>query len=340
VARHPDLEQAILADPEDERAYLVYADWLQAQGDPRGELAARMAAGDDGAELIAAHRAAWLGSFGDFDRRELGWKHGWIHRAAIGSQEKFGLGELYSALVACESARFLTELEVWTGDRSKTPYHYARTGLFEAVAAHGVPFPLRRLRFVEPQAQLWGSALGDAGGLWEHVAGLRELELESGSMALGAIVLPSLRRARLVSSSLTGAKVRAIAAARWPRLTSLELAFGADMYGGADHVLADLEPILRGEGLGELAELGLSDHAEADSLPALLAQSAVLPRLRRLDLSRGVLTDEGGSALLHHARAFAHLESLDLSENAFSESMVEQLRGLCRQVAVGGQEAE
>ncbi|MBA3538368.1 MAG: TIGR02996 domain-containing protein, partial [Deltaproteobacteria bacterium] len=35
---NPKLEAAILADPDDTAAYLVYADWLQSRGDPRGEL--------------------------------------------------------------------------------------------------------------------------------------------------------------------------------------------------------------------------------------------------------------------------------------------------------------
>lgn len=33
-----ELEGAIAADPGDPNAYLVYADWLQARGDPLGEL--------------------------------------------------------------------------------------------------------------------------------------------------------------------------------------------------------------------------------------------------------------------------------------------------------------
>ncbi|HEX7701448.1 MAG TPA: TIGR02996 domain-containing protein [Kofleriaceae bacterium] len=33
-----ELESAILADPDDLATYLVYADWLQAHGYPRGEL--------------------------------------------------------------------------------------------------------------------------------------------------------------------------------------------------------------------------------------------------------------------------------------------------------------
>src|SRR5688500_10549380 len=40
AARNEALEAAILADPSQPGAYLVYGDWLQQQGDPRGELVA------------------------------------------------------------------------------------------------------------------------------------------------------------------------------------------------------------------------------------------------------------------------------------------------------------
>src|SRR5687767_3801833 len=38
------LEKAIVANPHDDDAYMVYADWLQSENDPRGELIALMRA--------------------------------------------------------------------------------------------------------------------------------------------------------------------------------------------------------------------------------------------------------------------------------------------------------
>ncbi len=38
AARNADLEASIMASPNEAQGYLVYADWLQQQGDPRGEL--------------------------------------------------------------------------------------------------------------------------------------------------------------------------------------------------------------------------------------------------------------------------------------------------------------
>src|SRR5204863_3882450 len=37
---NPKLEQAIVEDPDDDALRLIYGDWLQQQGDPRGELIA------------------------------------------------------------------------------------------------------------------------------------------------------------------------------------------------------------------------------------------------------------------------------------------------------------
>jgi uncharacterized protein (TIGR02996 family) len=70
-----DFERAILDRPDDPFTYGVYADWLQEQGDPRGEfMAVQLALEDEAkskeerdalrkreAELLAAHEREWLG---------------------------------------------------------------------------------------------------------------------------------------------------------------------------------------------------------------------------------------------------------------------------------------
>ncbi|MFT3712667.1 MAG: TIGR02996 domain-containing protein [Archangium sp.] len=52
-SRSEELEAAVLADPSADAPRLVYADWLQAEGDPRGELAVVQSA------LLTARGAAW-----------------------------------------------------------------------------------------------------------------------------------------------------------------------------------------------------------------------------------------------------------------------------------------
>src|SRR5262245_58565359 len=71
ATRNAELDEAIAADPYDTSAYAVYADWLQARGDPRGELIALQLAEDakpGDSKLVASigrqlekHAAVYLG---------------------------------------------------------------------------------------------------------------------------------------------------------------------------------------------------------------------------------------------------------------------------------------
>ena len=75
MASNPKLEAVIEATPDDADSYFVYGDWLQTQGDPRGELVALQAAAmRDPTDEAAAHRvtehlarndAALLGALGE-----------------------------------------------------------------------------------------------------------------------------------------------------------------------------------------------------------------------------------------------------------------------------------
>src|ERR1700744_6490609 len=59
VANH-ELESIIEADPQDPAGWLIYGDWLQSEGDPRGELVAvqaRLSRDSGNHELMAAQRA-------------------------------------------------------------------------------------------------------------------------------------------------------------------------------------------------------------------------------------------------------------------------------------------
>src|SRR5690348_5174742 len=97
AARNADLEAAIAADPEDEGPYLVYADWLQWRGDPRGELivvqhALETARGQAWAklrirerELLSRYREALLGPAAlHLDSRHFDWRRGFVDRMSAG----------------------------------------------------------------------------------------------------------------------------------------------------------------------------------------------------------------------------------------------------------------
>src|SRR5262245_18435195 len=86
--RHEAFESALRANPDDAEAALVYGDWLQQQGHPRGELATLRGAA--AASFLDAHAETLLGrqlhlaaSQTDGPRLELRWDHGFVRWARI-----------------------------------------------------------------------------------------------------------------------------------------------------------------------------------------------------------------------------------------------------------------
>jgi uncharacterized protein (TIGR02996 family) len=75
---HPEMIRAIQARPQRREAYLVYADWLVAQGDPRGELIVTMALERDVEPLFREHEAqlrpVWMQGM------KLEWRLGFLRK--------------------------------------------------------------------------------------------------------------------------------------------------------------------------------------------------------------------------------------------------------------------
>lgn len=131
-SRADELEAAILENPDDDAPYLVYADWLMANGDPRGELIVMQHDADEAegkrktalrkaaAAHLEAHAAAFLGPLAAFEngtykalwrygyvrRLELQWNHngGWPH-------SKHAFDEL-TAVLRHPSYQFIIELQL------------------------------------------------------------------------------------------------------------------------------------------------------------------------------------------------------------------------------------
>jgi uncharacterized protein (TIGR02996 family) len=112
---HPDFEQAIAANRDDVDAYLVYADWLAAQGDPRGELIVLqhrvMQSGDTDGKLmgaVARHFTRYPGLVPALDpwHARFMWKLGFVERIELDDPSA---GELATALghPSCRLARRL-----------------------------------------------------------------------------------------------------------------------------------------------------------------------------------------------------------------------------------------
>ncbi|RNF81970.1 STM4015 family protein [Streptomyces botrytidirepellens] len=155
--------------------------------------------------------------------------------------------------------------------------------------------------------------------------GLRELGIRGGSgLRFPAAEHQNLRRLRFETGGLPGEVVRGVADSELPALEYLEMWFGVEDYGG-DATVGDLAPLLSGGRFPALRHLGLQNSEIQDEIAAAVASAPVVAQLASLDLSMGVLTDEGAAALLD-GQPLTHLRRLDLDHNYFSASMEQRLR--------------
>ncbi|MFK4144053.1 STM4015 family protein [Streptomyces sp. NPDC004065] len=133
-----------------------------------------------------------------------------------------------------------------------------------------------------------------------------------------------LRTLCFEAGGLPGEVVRGVAASELPSLEYLEMWLGVEEYGG-DATVADLEPILAGGRFPALRHLGLRNSEIQDEIAAAVAAAPVVAQLKSLDLSLGVLTDEGVAALLG-GQPLSHLTWLDLHHHFVSDPVADRLR--------------
>jgi uncharacterized protein (TIGR02996 family) len=345
--RNPTLENAILAQPDDAQAFLVYGDWLQSVGDVRGELIALQHAGKDeaAAKLIAKHKAELLTAtvddeeveLDDKEIAELEWHLGFIQKARLSAKyDGPNLDAVYRGFMKLGSARFCRKLTLGPatlGDEN----HYG--SVVEALDELGLPPLVDDLfigDFTYEDSELSWSHLGDMSSLWKKLAHLVRLKVRMGSMTFGKVDLPELRHFTVETGGLAKDNLKSIIEAKWPKLEHLEIYLGQDNYGG-DCTVADLQPILDGKIPKGVKYLALCNNEIADELAGVIGDAKVLAQLETLDLAKSTLSDEGGRALLAHAKRFAHLKRLDLTECYLSDDMVKQLEKLGKHVDASGQ---
>jgi len=346
-----EVEQALLEaigrDPEDPAPYLVYADWLQARGELRGELVTLQGTSDErpgdhrisdaALDHIRAHADDYLGTLAPFvDQGEflpLRWRCGFIGSAELtwnrrGFSKRTPLmpaSQILAVLLQLESARFLTRLVIEPPNRGDVDSRF-----IAAVLAQHATASLRRL-WIGPQ-DAWSAnrdcTLGNLGGIWPRVAQLVELTVHGRPASLGAIDLPNLRRATIQLEAGIGSAgepiMREVAAARWPQLELLHVWHG--------HSVAEVTHLLERDDLVTLGDLGILNFLHADQLCASLARSPLAPQLHRISLARGGLTDEGVRTLVANRAAFPSLGMLDVSETFVSRDGVARLGELAPQV--------
>jgi uncharacterized protein (TIGR02996 family) len=335
-----ELWQAILDNPHDPQTYLVYADWLLSQGDPRGELIALQVALERGSsaepqalaqreqQLLERHQHFLPGV--DERHATVTWRWGFFESVRFDNREDwmdnhFELWPTVRTVFAQPAAQLVREMRVgvirWERQEEDVPE------LLRLVHELGFAGKLEELVLgdIDEDVDLAHHTLGDLSEVGRAYGELRALSVRGFQFQLGPLPLPRLERLTLQTCALSRANLASVLQPPRPALQSLELWFGSALY-GAECAPDDLRPLLeQPRRFPELRALGLMNAEFTSELCRALARSPLLRQLETLDLSLGTLDDAGAEVLLENAPAFSHLDWLDLDDNFLSEACVQRL---------------
>ncbi len=336
------LEARIGDDPGDVAAWQVYADFLQHQGDPLGELIVlQLAAARDpvGKTRTPAQRA-FVTAFKKHAPRLLGtlvqhgasttdpaappliWRNGVLWRAELGRTAVDGSfvpqAQHLAALLPHPAARMLGELAIRCADQA-------------AAAAALASMFAQRPPLVELELYARGE-LGELSALWAALPKLRRVTVVAHGFELGDLELPSARRVELHPLALSARSMRAIAAAPWPRLERLELRFsGHDLPPHA--ALADLAPLLARADLPALSILKLRGLPYAGAVLRAIADGPLAPQLTLLDVKDGNYNPHDLAYLAARKERFGKLREIWVqSPHATLKNVEQALSGIAKHV--------
>jgi uncharacterized protein (TIGR02996 family) len=333
-------EAAIACDPDDGDAYLVYADWLQQRGDPRGELIVLQHRGEDDAakRVLQRHAEHFYGGLSARPNLVAAtWQLGFMRSCRFSLDDDRGAGHEQRALAALEellalpSARFLREIAI---DVMNVPYNHMQPAI-ELMDRRDWQL-LERLALGEgiehstaTATDAFTTELGPVRRLLEAAPNLRTLILESTEDKdpdFDGLALPRLRELRIFGPG--GYELlQTLPRAELPELVTLDLlgSFVADP--------SDWSALLSGASLPKLRHLGFGVYAFLiGRAGALIANAPILRQLETLDLSNTPLIEPDIDAILANAGAFAHLQRLELGPLLFDNAPTAALRGLCADV--------
>lgn len=322
------LEAALRADPSDIGAALVYADWLQQQGHPRGALITvqhRLALHPGDTDLMEAerkiledaadslisrplrahlvllrgqHEIALSRNF--YEGGNVTFDHGFIREALVALKPRGADEDLLWELLRHPSARVLAKL-VMRVERTRDP------DLVAALITHGPRPPLRSLAL---HVEQHGGSV-DLTGLDAAYPLLEELVLSLSSVWLGELELPHLRS--LVLHTEHSDLGRILAARTSPSLEALTLSGEP-----ANYQLAFEQPLLP-----KLHSLAFHQFKPTDPprdgllTCRLVVRSPTAAQLERLDLSGVTLPLEATTMLVENRARFARLVALRVGKARF-----------------------
>lgn len=311
AARNAEMEALVDADPTQPQAYLVYADWLQQQGDARGELIAlhaRLAKEpkseallDAETKLLKDFRAELLGPLARYATRRLWnsyartfeWYYGFIRSAEFHhSRISVPLDDLLRTLFEHPSGRFLQQLFITTSDPN---------GVLNGIAGR-LPKTLRDFILHDDYPQ---AALTLKPSFFARAPGLRRLEVTHATIAFWEDTYSHLEELSL--AGIPNAQTFAsMATAQFPSLRRLDYTYWDHQ---PEWVTAH-DQFAAAPFSGPLQTVSVRLRTKPEHLRSLLASSMV-GRTRQLEIVTS-WTPSHLDIVKESAERLQHLESLVL----------------------------
>lgn len=174
--------------------------------------------------------------------------------------------------------------------------------------------------------------------LWGALPNLEELTIKgSSNLSLGEIRHDHLKSLEIICGGLPTEVIKSIQKAKLPALESLKLYIGVEDY-GFDGTVEDIENMLTESDFPCLKELGIMDSEIQDDVAKAVTKSKYMKQVETLDLSLGVLTDEGGQVLLDTLPANSNIKTVNLEYHYMSDAMMAKLSALDAEVNVDDQQ--
>ena len=155
-------------------------------------------------------------------------------------------------------------------------------------------------------------------------------------LTFGKIDHANLKTLIIESGGLPPNVIAEVSNAQLPELQKLEMWLGSENY-GFNSTIEDLATITSGKAFPKLKHLGLMDSEIQNEIAIVVAQSPILHQLETLDLSMGILDDNGGEALLQ-SEGIKKLKYLNLRHHYLSDAMMAKLKTLGIEINLDDQE--